>query len=116
MVLFGSHLGENAHNSQVQEFVRGAGPRRAPGRPRPALQHGRPGADVWLPVKPGSDLAVILAWLHLLLAEGTYDRAFVAARCLGFDELPAHVARRARRPGPREQAGVPEARSGAPTT
>ena len=92
MVLFGSHLGENAHNSQVQEFVRA----RARGAslvvldPRFSTAAGK--ADAWLPLKPGSDLAVILAWLHLLVAEEAYDKAFVADRCLGFDELKAHVA------------------------
>jgi thiosulfate reductase/polysulfide reductase chain A len=92
MVLFGSHLGENAHNSQVQEFVRA----RARGAslvvldPRFSTAAGM--ADVWLPVKPGSDLAVILAWLHLLIAEEAYDQAFVRDRCVGFEELKAHVA------------------------
>jgi thiosulfate reductase / polysulfide reductase chain A len=92
MVLFGSHLGENAHNSQVQEFVRA----RARGTSLivldPRLSTAAGMADVWLPLKPGSDLAVILAWLHLLVAEEAYDKAFVAERCLGFDELKAHVA------------------------
>jgi thiosulfate reductase/polysulfide reductase chain A len=92
MVLFGSHLGENAHNSQVQDFVRA----RARGASLvvldPRLSTAAGMADVWLPVKPGSDLAVILAWLHLLVAEEAYDKAFVTERCVGFDELKAHVA------------------------
>jgi thiosulfate reductase/polysulfide reductase chain A len=92
VVLFGSHLGENAHNSQVQEFVRA----RARGAglvvldPRFSTAAAR--ADVWLPVRPGTDSAVILAWLHLLVAEETYDRAFVEARALGLDALARHVA------------------------
>ncbi|HEY3358435.1 MAG TPA: molybdopterin-dependent oxidoreductase, partial [Polyangia bacterium] len=65
-------------------------------------------ADVWLPVKPGADLAVILAWLHLLVADDAYDRAFVAERCLGFDELKAHVATTTPAWAARE-AGVEEA-------
>jgi thiosulfate reductase/polysulfide reductase chain A len=107
MVLFGSHLGENAHNSQMQEFVkaraRGAGLVVLDPRFSTAAQR----ADVWLPVRPGSDLAVILAWLHLLVAEKTYDRRFVEERTIGFDALSAHVA-------PftpawaADQAGVPE--------
>ncbi|HEY3447552.1 MAG TPA: molybdopterin-dependent oxidoreductase [Myxococcales bacterium] len=92
MVLFGSHLGENAHNSQVQEFVRA----RARGAKLvvldPRLSTVAQKADVWLPVKPGSDLAVILSWIHLLLAEEGFDREFVDAHCSGLDELRAHVA------------------------
>lgn len=92
IVLFGSHIGENAHNSQVQEVVRA----RARGAklvvldPRMSTIAGR--ADVWLPIKPGSDLAVILAWIHLLIADDAWDHQFVASRCTGFDELRAHVA------------------------
>ena len=107
MVFFGSHLGENAHNSQVQEFVRA----RARGAKLvvldPRLSTVAQKADVWLPVKPGSDLAVILAWIHLLLSEQAYHRDFVQTHCAGFDELAAHV-------GPctpswaAEQAGVAE--------
>ncbi len=92
MVFFGSHLGENAHNSQMQEFVRararGAGLVVLDPRFSTVAQK----ADVWLPVRPGSDLAVILAWLHLLVREGTYDRRFVEERTSGFGELEAHVA------------------------
>jgi thiosulfate reductase/polysulfide reductase chain A len=91
MVLFGSHLGENAHNSQMQEFVRA----RARGASLvvldPRFSTVASKADVWLPVKPGSDLAVILAWIHLLAAEGTCDRDWVRERAVGFDELARHV-------------------------
>ncbi len=92
MVFFGSHLGENAHNSQMQEFVKA----RARGASLvvldPRFSTVAQKADVWLPVRPGSDLAVLLAWLHLLVKEGTYDRRFVAERTVGFEQLAAHVA------------------------
>jgi anaerobic selenocysteine-containing dehydrogenase len=35
-------------------------------------------ADVWLRLRPGTDVAVALAWLHVLLKEELYDREFVA--------------------------------------
>jgi len=92
MVFFGSHLGENAHNSQVQEFVKA----RARGASLvvldPRLSTVASKADVWLPIRPGYDTAVILAWLHLLVAERTYDAAFVKARTIGFEALARHVA------------------------
>jgi thiosulfate reductase/polysulfide reductase chain A len=91
MVFFGSHLGENAHNSQMQEFVRA----RARGASLvvldPRFSTVAQKADVWLPVRPGSDLAVILAWLHLLVREETTDRAWVGQRTVGFRELAQHV-------------------------
>jgi len=91
MVLFGSHLGENAHNSQVQDLVKA----RARGASLvvldPRFSTIAQKATLWLPVKPGSDTAVILAWLHLLVKEGTYDLRFVQARTFGFAELARHV-------------------------
>ncbi|MDJ0762025.1 MAG: molybdopterin-dependent oxidoreductase [Myxococcota bacterium] len=92
MVFFGSHLGENAHNSQVQEFVeaKARGAKLIVLDPRFSTPAGR--ADIWMSVRPGSDLAVILAWIHLLIAEGTYDKEFVSRHCTGFEALAAHVA------------------------
>ena len=91
MVFFGSHLGENAHNSQVQEFVEAKqrGAKLIVLDPRFSTPAGR--ADVWMPVRPGSDLAVILAWIHLLIKEEKYDRDFIDRYCTGFDELSRHV-------------------------
>lgn len=34
-------------------------------------------ADEWLPVKPGTDLALILAMLNVIIEEGLYDKDFV---------------------------------------
>ncbi|MCS6952588.1 MAG: molybdopterin-dependent oxidoreductase [Bryobacterales bacterium] len=34
-------------------------------------------ADEWHPIRPGSDLAVVLAMIHVILAENLFDRDFV---------------------------------------
>ncbi len=34
-------------------------------------------ADVYLPVRPGSDAALMLSWIHVILEEGLYDADFV---------------------------------------
>ncbi len=49
-------------------------------------------ADLWLPLKPGSDAALALAMLHVLIYEGLCDYEFVNTWCDGFDELTEHVA------------------------
>jgi formate dehydrogenase major subunit len=41
---------------------------------------------------PGQDVALLNAILHVVVAEGLYDRQFVAARVDGFEELRAHLA------------------------
>jgi thiosulfate reductase / polysulfide reductase chain A len=48
-------------------------------------------ADLWLQVRPGSDGALILALIHVIIKEKLYDREFVKEWCYGFDELVSRV-------------------------
>jgi anaerobic selenocysteine-containing dehydrogenase len=48
-------------------------------------------ADQWIAPRSGTDGALALGLIHLLIKEGTYDREFVAKRTTGFDELAAYV-------------------------
>lgn len=48
-------------------------------------------ADIWLPVRPGTDCTLALAFMHVIIEEGLVDRAFVDEWCHGFEELAAHV-------------------------
>lgn len=48
-------------------------------------------ADIWLPVRPGTDLALALGILHVICGEDLYDQEFVSTWCYGFEELAAHV-------------------------
>ncbi|MDR0515387.1 MAG: molybdopterin-dependent oxidoreductase [Coriobacteriaceae bacterium] len=49
-------------------------------------------ADLWLPLKPGTDCALALGLLHVIIAEGLCDHDFVERWCHGFDELQSAVA------------------------
>ncbi len=44
-------------------------------------------ATLHLRQRPGTDVALINALMHVILREGLHDEAFIAARCEGFDEL-----------------------------
>ncbi|HEX6211225.1 MAG TPA: molybdopterin oxidoreductase family protein [Methylomirabilota bacterium] len=48
-------------------------------------------ADEHLMVRPGTDGALALAMMHVLIAEGRVDQAYVARATLGFDRLAEHV-------------------------
>lgn len=48
-------------------------------------------ADLWLPLRPGSDAALALAMLNTIIMERLYDKDFVATWCDGFEELKEHV-------------------------
>lgn len=44
-------------------------------------------ADLWLKVRPGHDLAVLLGIAHVLIEEDLYDHDFVERHTTGFDEF-----------------------------
>jgi len=48
-------------------------------------------ADVWLRIRPGTDMALGLAMQHVIINEELYDREFVENYCAGFDQLTEHV-------------------------
>ncbi|MBI4492566.1 MAG: molybdopterin-dependent oxidoreductase [Chloroflexi bacterium] len=49
-------------------------------------------ADLWLQLRPGTDAALALGLLHVMVQEGLYDRAFVERWTLGFEALRQRVA------------------------
>lgn len=48
-------------------------------------------ADEAFIVKPGSDAALALAMMHVILAEGLQDNSFIAEHTVGFEQLRDHV-------------------------
>lgn len=48
-------------------------------------------ADLWLQIRPGTDLALMLGWIRLIIKEGLYDHKFVSDWTVGFEELKAEV-------------------------
>lgn len=91
LVLIGSHLGENMHNTQVQDFssaVR-SGADLIVVDPRFSVAASK--ARHWLPIRPGADMALLLAWMHVLIEDNLYDSDYVRQNGYGFDQLKAHV-------------------------
>jgi len=87
LVLLGSHIGENMHNSQVQEFSRavGRGAEIIVVDPRFSTAAGK--AKHWLPIRPSTDLALLLAWIHVVIEEGLYDADYIERYTFGFEQL-----------------------------
>ncbi|MFC1906185.1 molybdopterin-dependent oxidoreductase, partial [Chloroflexota bacterium] len=48
-------------------------------------------ADLWLQIRPGTDCAMALAWINVIIAEDLYDKEFVEKWTYGFDRLAKHV-------------------------
>jgi len=48
-------------------------------------------ADIWIKPRPGSDLALVLGMMNVIINENLWDKDFVDNWTVGFDELKAHV-------------------------
>jgi anaerobic selenocysteine-containing dehydrogenase len=48
-------------------------------------------ADHWVQLRPGTDDALALGMLHVIIKEGLYDKEFVRKWTIGFDELAERV-------------------------
>ena len=44
-------------------------------------------ADIWLPLRPGTDSALLLGMINVIVSERLFDQAFVDKWCYGFDKL-----------------------------
>ncbi len=45
----------------------------------------------WLAIRPGTDAALALAMINVIIEEGVYDKEFVEKWTVGFEELKRHV-------------------------
>jgi len=43
-------------------------------------------ADEWIPIRPGTDVAMMSAMAYVMIVEKLYDADFVRTHCVGFDE------------------------------
>ena len=93
IVLIGSHLGENMHNTQVQEFSRAVEKHSSiiVVDPRFSVAAGK--AKYYLPIKPGTDMALLLAWMSVIVNEKLYDAEYISKYGFGFDKFAAEVSR-----------------------
>ncbi len=48
-------------------------------------------ADLWLQIRPGTDLALALSFINVIINEKLFDAAFVREWTVGFDRLKSHV-------------------------
>jgi len=89
--LIGCHIGEDTRNTVMQDFAaaRARGAKVIVVDPRFSTAAGK--ADYWLPIKAGTDTALLLAWINVLISENRYDAEYIDTWAEGFDELAAHV-------------------------
>lgn len=91
LVLIGSHLGENMHNTQVQEFSHAVQNGASIIVVDPRFSVAASKAKFYLPIKPGTDLALLLAWMGVIVREKLYDAEYVNKYGYGFDKFAVEI-------------------------
>ncbi len=92
LVLIGSHLGENMHNTQAQEFADAVGNDASIIVVDPRFSVAASKAKYYLPIKPGTDLALLLAWMNVIVSENLYDKEYVEKYGFGFEQFKAELS------------------------
>lgn len=91
LVLIGSHIGENMHNGQIQEMSHAIENKATIITVDPRFSTAASHSKYWLPIKPATDIALLLAWIHVIINEELYDKDYIEKYAFGFDELKEHV-------------------------
>ena len=91
IVLIGSHIGENLHNGQVQTLAEALNRGVTLITVDPRFSVAASKSNYWLPIRPGTDMALLLAWMNVLITEELYDRDYVERYTVGFEQLARHV-------------------------
>jgi len=91
LLLMGCHVGENNQVSQLKQVCDflNRGSELVVVDPRFSAMAAK--ADHYLAIRPGTDTALLLGWMHHILAQGLYD-PFLAAQVVGMEELWEAVA------------------------
>ena len=81
-----------SHPARGQEVLRGKTQKGSEAyRDRPSQDAPRVGGRSVARIRPGTDTALALGMLRVIVKENLYDRSFVEKWCVGFDELRKRV-------------------------
>jgi thiosulfate reductase/polysulfide reductase chain A len=80
------------HNSQVQEMSDAIDNGATIITVDPRFSTAASKSKYWLAIKPATDIALMLAWMNVLISENIYDKEYIDKYAIGFDELKDHVS------------------------
>ncbi len=87
MFFLGNHLGENVHVSHLKRYLKGLenGAKLIVVDPRYSASAAK--SDIWVPIRPGTDTAMLLAIMNYLIENEKHDADFVEEYGEGFEEF-----------------------------
>ncbi len=85
--LLGGHFGENIHVSHVKQYLKGLqnGAKLVVVDPRYSASAAK--SHIWVPIRPGTDTAMLLAIMNYLIQNKKYDVDFVEEHGEGFEKM-----------------------------
>lgn len=88
----GGHFGENVHVSHVKRYLKGLenGAKLVIVDPRFSASAAK--ADEWVPVKPGTDTALMLGMMNYIIKQGKHNKAYIEENGSGFDEFKEAIS------------------------
>jgi anaerobic dimethyl sulfoxide reductase subunit A len=92
ILLWGMNPAENRHGANLAYYIaqaRDAGAKVVLLDPR--YTDSAVLADEWLPIRPGSDVALISAMIHEMIAHDAIDAAFVQSHTVGWDAYRGYI-------------------------
>jgi thiosulfate reductase/polysulfide reductase chain A len=92
IIMSGANRSEALITPDSVDMLKGEGGRRKLVYLDPRFTKTAAKADEWFPIKPGTDMAFILAMTHVIVKEELYAKGFVKEMTVGFDKLVPHVA------------------------
>lgn len=91
IIMSGANRSEALITPDSVDMLKGEGGRRKLVYLDPRFTKTAAKADEWFPIKPGTDMAFILAMTHVIVKEGLYDKRFVREMTVGFEQLVPHI-------------------------
>lgn len=91
MILFGRNMAGAVQVREARDFMEGLanGAKLVYVDPRQSESAVR--AHKWLQIKPGTDMALVLALIHVIIRDNLANMEFINKYCYGFDKLARHV-------------------------
>lgn len=89
IIFIGRSYGDGIRPASVQSLVKAKSKGAKVVIIDPRLNNTSQLADQWIPIKPGTDLALLLAMANVIIEKKLYDEQFVKENGIGFDEFAA---------------------------
>lgn len=91
IIMSGANRSEAFITPDTIDFLKGDGGKRKVVYLDPRFTKTAAKADEWFPIKPGGDMAFILAMINVIVTEGLFNQAYLDEHTVGFDKLVPHI-------------------------